>query len=192
VEFNHEGIVDDIRRLLLDLGMDIKDPNLVDTPQRVARAYREMLRGHYDEFSITSRFPTDGYDEMIVKTGIKAVGICPHHLLPINYDISIGYIPAASPATVVGISKLARLAIHLSARLVLQEQLTIDIAAAIHKELPTKGVGVVVVGLHGCEAFRGVKMSNSLTMTSRMEGAFRNSPATRAEFLGLIKHNGGE
>ena len=185
-------IKDGVRRILLGLGVSTLDPNFTGTPERVARAYKEMCAGLWAEDEIeelfTKTFPST-YDQMIVARDISAVGLCPHHLLPVEYTIHVAYIPNGE-GSVIGISKLARLAKLLAARPVLQEQLTEDIAEKLQSHLSPAGVGVIVIGKHSCMRLRGIQEDRASIVTSVMLGDMRNEVETRMEFMELIKMEG--
>lgn len=168
------------------LGLQLIDPNLTQTPRRYARAILELTRGlvetdeHVREL-MSVVFPSS-YDEMIVVAGIETAGVCPHHFLPIEYDITIGYIPSEPEHLVVGLSKLPRLAELLSARPVLQEQLTDEIVRSLLVHLVPRGAGAIVVGKHGCMTCRGVKQRDGLMITTKLVGNFRDQ-SVKEEFL---------
>jgi len=174
------------------LGVDYKDDvNFIETPARVARSYQELLRG-YETAKDTSiffekAFPAEGYNSMIFVSNIHVFSMCPHHLLPVEYKMSIAYIPSAD-GTVIGASKIPRLAEALAARAVVQEQLTTEIAQAIESNLKPEGVAVVISGQHQCMQSRGVKQPTSTFETSEMRGNFRTNEATRMEFFELLKN----
>ena len=182
------GVVLGVGEILYALGVPHDDPNFIGTPERVARAYKEMCRGLWADKEIeelfTKTFPST-YDQMIVARDISAVGLCPHHLLPVEYTIHVAYIPNGE-GNVIGISKLARLAKLLAARPVLQEQLTEDIAEKLQSNLAPVGVGVIVIGKHSCMGLRGVRDSGASIVTSVMLGAMRDIASTRTEFMELI------
>jgi len=188
------AMADAFKLVLKGLQVDLEDPNLIDTPMRVVDSLFEMCYGHIDtEIRIAdimkAKFPADGYDEMIVERKIVTNSLCPHHVLPIRYRMTIGYVPNKA-YYVIGISKLARVAELLSARLVMQEQLVMDIADAVNSYLKPFGVGVVVVGEHGCMTCRGVKQRETDLVTTRLIGVFRQAPV-RQEFLaaaGILNH----
>jgi GTP cyclohydrolase I len=191
LKFNRieEGAALILKGLAEDYGLDLTDPNLTDTPKRIAKAYAEIFSGIFQtekqiEEILKSKFPADNCDEMILSGNNVVFSMCPHHVLPVEYTIDIAYIPS-SDGFVLGISKLSRVAEILAKRLVLQEQLTIDIGKAIEKINP-KGVAVKVKGEHFCVKMRGVK-KQSFVVTSYTSGVFRNDPATRAEFFSLVK-----
>lgn len=186
-----------VYNLIKGLGINLKDPdigpifkeNFQGTPKRVARAFRELCRGLYErdeiENILSTTFPCD-YDEMVIVTDIQAVGVCPHHLMPVRYKIHVGYIPSKD-GKVLGLSKIPRLVCLLAARPVLQEQLTKDIADIFETSLNPLGVMVVISGGHSCMQCRGVKMSGSEMITSAVRGCFADdNDSSRAEFLRLI------
>jgi GTP cyclohydrolase I len=158
-----------------------------DTPKRVAKAWLELAEGFYNteeklQEILRAKFPSD-YDEMVIVRNIETVGLCPHHFLPILYDISIGYIPDKD-GFVVGLSKLPRLAELLSSKPILQEQLAVDICATLVNNLNPRGVGVIIVGRHGCMNCRGVKMRDADTVTTKLWGCIlRNEDNAKEEFL---------
>lgn len=185
----HNIIVLAVADILVNgLGLDLNDPNFMATPDRVARAYSELCAGLYNEDEIeeilSKTFPST-YDEMVVVTDIDAVGLCPHHLMPVRYKIHVGYIPAED-GRVIGLSKIPRLVCLLAARPVLQEQLTVDIADKFESALLPLGVMVVVDGGHSCMQCRGIKQINSKMITSAIKGVFREDERPRKEFLMLV------
>lgn len=180
--------------LSMCMGFDLTDPNLKGTPNRIINAWYEMTHGRFntearvaEELSVT--FPSE-YDEMIVERGIEVVSVCPHHFLPVEYTICIGYIPGSPDRQCVGLSKLVRAAEILAARPVLQEQLAKDISETIYKYLSPVGSGAILEARHGCMTCRGVKQRHLKVITSYLSGAFRESATTKAEFLAYY-HNGG-
>jgi len=184
-KFDKENAEKAIEILLTSMGVDFdNDPNFKETPKRVAKAYMELNRGLYEEVPIIKVFPTS-YKGIVFFKSIKAVGLCPHHLLPIEMDISFAYIPKENA---LGLSKVSRIIKHLCSRPVLQEDLTKDIVEYFGKLLSPLGIAVVVRGIHGCMKFRGIKEATTVK-TSEMNGAFRENVETREEFFNLIKEN---
>ncbi len=175
-----------VRTLLRWTGDDPEREGLIDTPDRVVRAYQEWFSG-YDEdpVEILQRTfeETDGYDEMVVMRDIRLESFCEHHISPIIGWVHVGYLP---DKRVVGISKLARLVEIYGRRLQVQEKLTAQIANAIHEVLKPKGVACVVQAAHQCMTTRGVHKTGATLVTSRMLGEIRENPATRREFLAMI------
>lgn len=184
-KYNDELVEIALRQLLTGMGIDwFSDPNFKETPARVMKAYRELNKGLYEEAPKIKVFPTE-YKGMVFFKSVKAVGLCPHHLLPIEMDISFAYIPKKEA---LGLSKVPRIIKHLSARPVLQEDLTKDIVAYFKKLLKPLGIAIVIRGIHGCMKFRGIKEA-TIVKTSDMTGAFKQNPETREEFFNLIKEN---
>jgi GTP cyclohydrolase I len=175
-----------IRTLLLWAGDDPTREGLVDTPQRVARAFEEWFAGYQDdpqEFLTRTFEEVEGYDEMIVLKDIRFESHCEHHLAPIIGRAHIGYLPHNK---VVGISKLARVVETYARRLQVQEKMNAQIANCIQSALEPKGVAVVIEATHQCMTTRGVHKPGVTMVTSTMLGDFRINPLTRREFLSVI------
>lgn len=123
------------------------------------------------------------YDEMVISKQNVAFGLCPHHLLPVVYRISVAYIPREK---VLGISKLSRLCTVLARRPMLQEDLTHDLARILHEQLESRGAAAYIEGLHLCMAARGIGAHEARVVTSAVRGVFRDNAPTRQEFLDLV------
>jgi GTP cyclohydrolase IA len=123
------------------------------------------------------------YDEMVISKHNTAFGVCPHHLLPVIYRISVAYIPQNK---VLGISKLSRICALLARRPVLQEDLTHQLAHILHEDLESRGAAAYIEGLHMCMAARGAQAHEARVVTSAVHGVFRDQLATRQEFLDLV------
>ncbi len=179
------AIAELVRKLLLELGEDPARAGLVDTPDRVARAYEFLTNGsRIDPFDIVGRavFEED-YNEMVVVRDIELYSLCEHHLLPFFGRCHIAYLPDGK---IVGLSKLARLADVYARRLQVQERLTTQIAEAIQTILKPKGVAVVIEARHLCMMMRGIEKQNSFVVTDCLLGRFRSDPRTRGEFFSVI------
>ena len=175
-----------VRTLIRWAGDDPGREGLVDTPDRVVRAYAEWFGGYgEDPAALLGRTfgESGGYDEMVVLRDIRFVSHCEHHMAPVFGRAHVGYLPRDR---VVGTSKLARLVGPYARRLQIQERMTAQIADALDAVLRPEGVGVVVEASHGCMATRGVREPGARMVTSRMLGAFRDRPETRAEFLAAV------
>jgi GTP cyclohydrolase I len=176
-----------VRTLIQWAGDDPDREGLIGTPDRVVRSYEEFFAGYeLDPVEILQRTfeETDGYDEMVVLRDIRLESHCEHHMVPIIGKVHVAYLP---DRRVVGISKLARVVEVFAKRLQIQEKLTSQIANAINEVLQPKGVAVVIEAAHQCMTTRGVHKPGVTMVTSRMLGAFRNSAATRREFMALIQ-----
>jgi len=179
-----------VRTLIEWAGDDPDREGLLDTPARVARAYRELFAGYEAdprEYLERTFDEVGGYDELVVLRDIRVVSFCEHHMLPFLGRAHVGYLP---DQRVVGISKLARVVNGFARRLQIQEKLTAEIAQAIQDILQPKGVGVVIQSEHSCMTMRGVNAPGSSLTTSRLLGVVRDDPRTRQEFLDFVKGEG--
>jgi GTP cyclohydrolase I len=177
-----------VRTLIEWAGDDPDREGLLDTPARVARAYKELFSGYEtDPRAYLERTFNEvgGYDELVVLKDIRVVSFCEHHMLPFLGKAHIGYLPSNR---VVGISKLARVVHGFARRLQIQEKLTAEVAEAIHDILQPKGVGVVIVSEHSCMTMRGVNTPGSRLTTSHLLGEVRDDPRTRQEFFELVRN----
>jgi GTP cyclohydrolase IA len=179
-------VEDAFRTILKWIGEDPDRDGLIETPDRLRRAYHEYFAGYEEDPEEVLRktfTEVDGYDEMIVLRGVTFESHCEHHIAPIIGRAWVGYIP---DKRVVGISKLARVVEIFSKRLQIQERLTAQIANAVDEELKPCGVAVVVKAAHHCMIDRGVRKRGADLVTSRMLGVFRDQAQTRQEFLSLV------
>jgi len=177
-----------VRTLIEWAGDDPDREGLLETPARVARAYRELFSGYESdprEYLERTFEEVGGYDELVVLRDIRVVSFCEHHMLPFLGKAHVGYLPANR---VVGISKLARVVHGFARRLQIQEKLTAEIAESIQDILQPKGVGVVIVSEHSCMTMRGVNTPGSRLTTSHLLGVVRDDPRTRQEFLELVRN----
>jgi GTP cyclohydrolase IA len=171
--------------LLVALGRDPGDPNLGDTPRRVAETYRELLTP--TPFTLTTFPNEEGYDQLIIARSIRFTSLCAHHLLPFTGVASVAYLPKER---ILGLSKLARIVESFSRGLQVQERMTAQIAAWLQEQLRPKGVGVLLEAEHLCMSIRGVQQPGATTVTSALLGSIRNDPRTRQEFLSLARTEG--
>jgi GTP cyclohydrolase I len=181
-----EHAEDAIRTLLRWAGENPAREGLVDTPRRVADAYRDWFSGYAvdpHEFLHRTFEEVEGYDELIVLRDIAFESHCEHHMAPIIGRAHVGYLPADK---VVGISKLARVVEAYARRFQVQEKMTAQIAHCIEDVLKPRGVGVVVEATHECMTTRGIHKRGVSMVTSQMLGSFREDARTRAEFLAFI------
>ncbi|WP_040399511.1 GTP cyclohydrolase I FolE [Cellulomonas massiliensis] len=174
-----------IRELLLAVGEDPEREGLRDTPARVARAYREIFAGLYQEPQdvLTTTFDL-GHEEMVLVKDIEVYSTCEHHLVPFHGVAHVGYIPGPT-GEITGLSKLARLVDVYARRPQVQERLTTQVADALVESLHPLGVLVVIECEHLCMSMRGVRKPGSRTVTSAVRGAMRDA-ATRAEAMSLV------
>ncbi len=181
-----QDVQDAVRTLLRWAGDDPGREGLLDTPLRVARAYREYFKGYEEDpgHHLSRTFKeVGGYDEIVLLRDIPFQSHCEHHMAPITGKAHIAYLPKNR---VVGISKLARVLHGYARRLQVQERLTAEVADAIWEHLRPIGVAVVIEAAHGCMTSRGVNTPGVTMTTSRMMGTFRDDEKSRREVLGLM------
>ena len=175
-----------VRTLIRWAGDDPTREGLIDTPRRVAKAYREWFGG-YDEDpeAILARTfdEVEGYDDIVVLRDIRLESTCEHHMAPIIGRAHVAYLP---DRRVVGISKLARLVDAYGKRMQVQEKLTAQIADTLQKVLKPRGVAVMIEAEHQCMSTRGVHKHGVDTLTTRFTGAFKDDPALEERFMRLI------
>lgn len=168
--------------ILKAVGEDPKREGLLNTPDRVAHMYEELLAGyHVDPIELVNDalFEED-YDEMVLVRDIEFYSLCEHHMLPFIGRAHVAYIP---DGRVIGLSKIPRIVDMFARRLQVQERMTRQIADLLCELLNPQGVAVVVEGLHMCSMTRGVKKHDARMTTSKMVGSFRENSSTRQEFL---------
>ncbi|MER6472134.1 GTP cyclohydrolase I FolE [Streptomyces collinus] len=184
-EFDEKRAENAVRELLIAVGEDPDREGLRDTPARVARAYRELLAGLWQEPEdvLTTTFDL-GHDEMVLVKDIEIVSLCEHHLLPFHGVAHVGYIPAET-GKITGLSKLARLVEVFARRPQVQERLTSQIADSLVRILEARGAIVVIEAEHMCMSVRGIRKPGAKTTTSAVRGQLRDA-TTRAEAMSLI------
>jgi GTP cyclohydrolase I len=176
-----------VRELLIACGEDPDRSGLLETPARVARAYREMFAGLYTEpDSVLDKTFDEAHEELVLVTDIPMYSTCEHHLVAFHGVAHVGYIPN-SGGKVTGLSKLARLVDLYAKRPQVQERLTSQIADAIVRKLDPRGAIVVIEAEHLCMAMRGIRKPGARTITSAVRGSFQTSASSRSEALDLIK-----
>lgn len=188
-EFDQERAEAAVRELLIAVGEDPEREGLLDTPARVARAYREIFAGlHEDPTAVLNKTFSEDHQELVLVREIPIYSTCEHHLVPFYGVAHIGYIPGES-GQVTGLSKLARLADMYAKRPQVQERLTSQIADALVDKLGAQSVAVVIEAEHLCMAMRGIRKPGAVTTTSAVRGGFKTSTASRAEVFALIRGN---
>src|SRR5499427_491484 len=171
---------------IAQLGFDVNDDNFADTAARAAKGLHELIHDQKQvDFQVAAllgkTFPAK-YTEMVISKHNTAFGVCPHHLLPVVYRISMAYIPTEK---VLGLSKLSRLARLIARGPRLQEDLTHELADLLYLQLASQGSAVYIEGLHMCMASRGVGSHEARMVTSGVRGVFLEL-ATREEFIKLV------
>jgi GTP cyclohydrolase IA len=173
-----------VREILLAIGENPDREGLLKTPNRVARAYGELVAGLREDPRIHLRTVFhERYQEVVLLRDIPFHSICEHHLLPFMGRAHVAYLP---DGRVVGLSKLARLVEGYARRPQVQERLTTQIADALMEELNPIGAACVIEAEHTCMTIRGVKKHGATMVTSELRGIFKENPASRAEILSLM------
>ena len=176
-----------VRTLLAWAGDDPTREGLLDTPKRVAKAFREYFSGYEDDpAEALSRTFEDvgGYDDIVMLRDIEFNSHCEHHIAPFVGRAHVAYLPTRS---VVGISKLARVVEIYARRLQTQETMTAQIANAIAQALEPRGVAVLLEAVHTCMSMRGVGKRNVATITTQFTGEFKTNPVMQARFMELVR-----
>ena len=179
-------VAEAVKTLIRWAGDDPEREGLLDTPKRVARAWKEYAKGYSEDpaLHLSRTFEeVGGYDEIVLLKDIPFQSHCEHHLAPIIGKAAIAYLPGDK---VVGISKLARVLHGFARRLQVQERLTAQVADCIWEHLEPRGVAVVIEASHACMTARGVQTPGVMMTTSRMMGCFRDDERSRKEVLALM------
>ena len=181
-----EAVQDAIRTLIEWTGDDPTREGLLETPARVARAWKEYCQGYAEDPAIhLDRVfeEVGGYNEIVLLKDIPFQSHCEHHMAPIIGKAAIAYLPTDR---VVGISKLARVLHGFARRLQVQERLTAEVADCIWENLQPQGVAVVIEASHACMTARGVRTPGVGMVTSRMMGTFLDDHRSREEVMKLM------
>ncbi len=184
-------IAEHYRAILQEIGADLTEEGLKETPMRAAKALVEMTEGsRMDTEHLTKLFKTECAQaichDMVIVEGIEEVGLCEHHLLPIIMSITIAYVPDKK---ILGLSKLSRIAGYFARRWQNQERTAHRIAEFMEHIVEPLGVAVLIEGKHMCAMARGVRDMQSIMKVNVMHGVFQKDPNTRTELLmRLNKH----
>lgn len=176
-----------VRTLIAFAGDDPDREGLVETPKRVAAAYRELFGGYAEDARevLAKVFEeVEGYGDMVLVRDIPFHSHCEHHMVPFHGHAHIAYFPAKG---VVGLSKLARVVDVYARRLQTQETMTQQIADAVEEALEPRGIAVLVEAEHMCMSMRGVRKAGASTVTTVFTGLFREEPAEQARFFTQVR-----
>jgi GTP cyclohydrolase IA len=176
-----------VRTLLRWTGDNPDREGLLDTPKRVAKAFREMFAGYdmcpAEELGRTFE-EVAGFDDMVIVRDIHFHSHCEHHMVPIIGKAHVGYLPDGK---VVGLSKIIRVVEIFAHRLQTQEAMTAQIANVIQDVLNPLGVAVMLEAEHMCIAMRGIRKQGSTTLTTTFTGQFKDNPEEQARFLTMVR-----
>lgn len=179
---------DAVRVLLRWAGENPQREGLLDTPKRVAKAYRELFSGYdksVDDILGTTFEEVGGYNDIVLVRDIPFHSHCEHHMVPIIGKAHVAYLPSGR---VLGLSKIARIVDMYARRLQTQETMTAQIANAIHDNLNPRGVAVLIDAEHMCMSMRGIQKQGSSTLTSTFTGEFKDNAAEQVRFMTMIRN----
>ncbi len=188
---NLEEVHAAVRTLLAWAGDNPDREGLLDTPGRVAKAFREYFSGYAeDPVAVLSRTFEDvgGYDDIVMLRDIEFNSHCEHHIAPFIGRAHVAYLPTKA---VVGISKLARVVDIFARRLQTQETMTAQIANSINAALAPRGVAVMIEAVHTCMSMRGIGKRNVATITTQFVGEFKSNPVLQGRFMELVRAPSG-
>ena len=171
-----------VTKILTSVGEDPQREGLLNTPNRVARMYAELLEGYAIDAAalVNNALFHAEYDEMIVVRDIEFASLCEHHMLPFIGHAHVAYIPKEK---IIGLSKIPRIVDMFGRRLQIQERMTRQVADFLMATVEPQGVGVVIEALHMCSMIRGVEKAQARMVTSAMVGVFKRDARTRGEFM---------
>jgi GTP cyclohydrolase I len=185
---DHDKIAKHYSEILRELGVDLESEGIKETPLRAAKAMIEMTEGSRMTASqLTKMFQAECKaavcHDMVIVDGIKEVGLCEHHMLPILMSITIAYVPDQK---ILGLSKLARIAGYFARRLQNQERTAHSIATFIEQIVEPLGVAVLIDGKHMCAMARGVRDTHSIMKVNVMHGVFQKNQDLRSELMARL------
>lgn len=162
------------------MNIDLSDPNFTETPDRYARFILEMFGRKEINYAT---FP-ETFSDFILLRKHTMYSLCPHHLLPVEFEASVAYIPDGE---VLGLSKLVRVLDDVNRGPLLQERFTEAVIKQIKDYCPaSKGIACFVSGQHGCTKIRGVR-SNAHFLTYKLDGLFELDPEMGRRFFNLCQ-----
>jgi GTP cyclohydrolase IA len=182
---NRSQSLEAVTKLLEYIGEDPNREGLLETPERVIKAYDFLFSGYKHKVEdVIKTFDSDGYNQMVLLKDIEMYSFCEHHMLPFFGKVHVAYIPNNR---VIGISKLARVVEIFSKRLQIQERLGEQVTESLMTHLQPKGAACIIEASHLCMRMRGVEKQNSVMVTSSLKGIFMTDNAARDELLKLIE-----
>jgi len=170
------------------IGDDPKREGLLETPERVAKMYQILLGGYDIENEEHVKLFTAESQDMVTLHNVPIYSFCEHHIVLFVGRLHVAYIPNK---TVIGVSKIVRIARTHTKKLQIQERLVKEIADDLERLLKPQGVAVQIQAQHFCMALRGVRANDSIMTTTAVRGLFKEDPKARSEFLDTIKREAG-
>ncbi len=176
-----------VRTLIRWSGDNPDREGLVETPQRVVKAFEQFYSGYgQDPKAILNTLfeEVEGYGDIVLVRDIVFHTHCEHHMVPFFGRAHIAYYPSKG---VIGLSKLARLVEIFARRLQTQETMTVQITDALDEAVKPRGVAVMLEAEHLCMSMRGIQKVGASTLTTRFTGVFKEDPAEQIRFLTLVR-----
>jgi GTP cyclohydrolase IA len=191
-EPNIARIAEHYAAIFAEIGADLNSEGMRATPMRAAKALVEMTEGsRMGTEQLTTMFSAECHQavchDMVIVDGIKEVGLCEHHFLPILMTITVAYIPDKK---ILGLSKLSRIAGHFARRWQNQERTAHLIAEFLDKIVEPLGTAVLIDGKHMCTMARGARDSHSVMKVNVMHGSFQNDQGLRLELFSRLRNSG--
>ncbi|WP_273791372.1 MULTISPECIES: GTP cyclohydrolase I FolE [unclassified Bartonella] len=184
-----EEVEEAIRTLLLWIGENPNREGLLDTPKRIAKAYRELFNGYSQSVKETLGTvfeEVSGYNESVIVKNIPFYSHCEHHMIPIIGKAHIAYLPNEK---IVGLSKIVRVVDIFSRRLQTQEAMTAQVAHALKTYLKPHGLAVLIEAEHMCMAMRGIQKQGSTTITKNFHGYYEKDQAAQTHFMMMVQRS---
>lgn len=172
-----------LEEVIGELGVDVRDAHLRETPQRVAKALLEQTRGYREDPRSFMKTFESKHRDVVVVSRIPFTSLCPHHMMVYRGSVDFGYVP---DGRIVGLSKIPRLVHNIAARLIVQEDLVNEIADTFMTHVQPEGCVVIAAGRHDCVSVRGAR-TGALMRTRALRGSFRTHPAHMDEFMQLMQ-----
>jgi len=183
-KFNYEKVKKATKMLLEGIGDDPNREGLIETPDRVARMYQEILNGYDIDYKKHAKLFSTKSNDMVIVKDIPFYSYCEHHLQLFVGKLSIAYIPDGK---VIGLSKLVRIARTFAKRPQIQERLTEQIHNAVDDCIPNQGIAVSIEAEHFCMSIRGVRTPGTKTKTTKLSGLLKEDVKARTEFIEAIR-----
>lgn len=186
-ELKIELIQNHFKEIMSILGLNLEDDSLKGTPYRLAKMYvKEIFAGLNPMNKPNTKLFENKYqyNKMLIEKNITLYSFCEHHFLPIIGKVHVAYF---SGGKVIGLSKINRLVQYYANRPQVQERLTNQIAAGLKEALQSDDVAVIIDAEHLCVRSRGIKDTNSSTITASYLGKFQDVN-NQMKFISLINN----
>lgn len=169
MKFDEKKIEEGMKLIIQGVGEDLNNPNLRETPKRVADLYKDILNGNFIDVDQYVKFFPSKTENLVELKDVFFYSFCSHHWLPFIGKLNVSYKPKGK---VIGLSKLVRIARTLAKKPQIQEDLTDAIADLLFDKLKPEWVRVEMECEHLCMSLRGVKTPGSKMTTSAERGGY--------------------